>query len=102
MNGMKLYLSSYRIPTPDSLFELLPKPPIECTVAIIPNAKDYKLPEERAASLDELIFDLGKYGLKTEVVDLRDYEEPESLDKKLRNFDALWVAGGNTFMLRSE
>lgn len=100
---MKLYLSSYRIPTPEELFALLPMPPTECSVAIIPNAKDYKLPEERAKSLDELIYDLAKFGFKTDVVDLREYEDDaENLRAALIGHEALWLAGGNTFMLRSE
>lgn len=99
---MKLYLTSYRIPTPDELFALLPKPPTECTVAIIPNAKDYKLPQDRAGSLDELIYDLAKYGFATTVVDLREYDDPKPLKETLQPFDLIWVAGGNSFILRSE
>lgn len=99
---MKLYLTSYRIPTPEKLFALLPKPPIECRVAIIPNAKDDKLPQERAASLDELIYDLAKYGFATTVVDLRDYDDPQLLKQTLEPFELLYVAGGNSFILRSE
>lgn len=99
---MKLYLSSYRIPTPDELFALLPKPPTQCSVAIVPNAKDYKLPDERAQSLDELIYDLAKHGFKTEIIDLRDFSDPDTLKAALEPHDILWLAGGNTFMLRSE
>lgn len=102
MGVMKLYLTSYRIPTPDELFKLLPKPAIECKVAIIPNAKDYKLPQERADSLDELIYDLAKYGFATSVVDLREYDDAQRLKEALQSFELLWVAGGNSFMLRSE
>ncbi|HSX47006.1 MAG TPA: Type 1 glutamine amidotransferase-like domain-containing protein [Patescibacteria group bacterium] len=99
---MKLYLSSYRVPTPEKLFGLLNKPPIDARVAIIPNAKDYKLPNERAQKLDELIYDLAKYGFSTEVVDLRDYEDEATLRPMLQGYDLLWAAGGNTFILRSE
>lgn len=100
---MKLYLSSYRVPTPEELFKLLPKPPTECSVAIIPNAKDYKLPEERAKSLDDLIYDLAKFGFKTDVVDLREYDDdPDNVRAALVDHEVLWLAGGNTFMLRSE
>jgi dipeptidase E len=99
---MKLYLTSYRIPTPDELFALLPKPPTECRVAIIPNAKDYKLPQDRASSLDELIYDLAKYGFATTVVDLREYADPVMLKEALQPYELVWVAGGNSFILRSE
>ncbi len=99
---MKLYLSSYRIPTPDELFALLPKPPMECRVAIIPNGKDDKLPQERAKSLDELIYDLAKYGFGTSVIDLRDYDDPAPLKEDLQSYEMIWAAGGNCFILRSE
>lgn len=102
MGVMKLYLTSYRIPTPDELFALLPKPAMACRVAIIPNAKDYKLPQERAESLDALIYDLAKYGFGTTVIDLREYDDPDRLKEALQAFELLWVAGGNSFILRSE
>lgn len=100
---MKLYLSSYRVPTPHNLFALLPKPPAECKLAIIPNAKDDKLPEERWQKLDELTADLQKLGFKTiDIVDLREYDDGEQLYSVLLGYDVLWAAGGNTFVLRSE
>lgn len=101
---MKLYLSSYHVPVPDALLEMLPKAATECAVAIIPNAKDFKLPDERAQSIDELIYDLAKFGFKCEVIDLREYEieEIEQLKQKFQAFDVVWAAGGNTFILRSE
>jgi dipeptidase E len=99
---VKLYLSSYRVPTPDALFALLPKPPTECSIAVIPNAQDDKLPQERAQRIDELIYDLAKFGFKTEVIDLREYDEGQSLREQLQGHDVVWAAGGNTFVLRSE
>lgn len=99
---MRLHLSSYRIPVPEALFGLLDAPPTESTVAIIPNAKDYKIPEERANSLDELIVYLGGFGFKSEVIDLRDYEDPAVLREKLQPHRVIWAAGGNSFMLRYE
>lgn len=101
---MKLHLSSYRIPVPEALFALLEKPPTECVVAVIPNAKDYKLPGERAQSLDELVYDLAALGFKSEVIDLREYESEDidQLAQKIASCDLAWFAGGNTFILRSE
>lgn len=99
---MKLYLSSYRVPTPDELFGLLPKLPAECRMAVIPNAKDDKLPEERAMKLDELVYDLVSIGFQTETVDLREYDDSHKLYEKLKDFEVIWAAGGNTFVLRSE
>lgn len=98
---MKLYLSSYRLPVPEELFALLPKIPVECKVAIIPNAKDYKLPNERANSLDELLVYLGGWGFKCDIIDLRDYDDqPNDIEELIEGYDLLWLAGGNAFMLR--
>jgi dipeptidase E len=99
---MKLYLSSYRVPTPSDLAALLPKPLTECRTAIIPNAKDYQLPELRAQKTDELSDYLNRLGMKSEVVDLRDYDSPEQLKTAFVNYDLIWANGGNTFVLRSE
>jgi len=71
-------------------------------VAIIPNAKDFELPNERAESIDRWIAELGGWGFRSDVIDLREYEDPEILHSKLRDYPLVWVLGGNTFMLRSE
>lgn len=99
---MKLYLSSYRIPEPNALFALIGKPLAECRVASIPNAKDDQLPEIRAQKTDELSDYLTNLGLKSDVIDLRDYEDPEQLKHALMEYDLIWVNGGNTFVLRAE
>jgi dipeptidase E len=100
---MKLYLSSYRVPTPGDLVQLVGKPPVETRLAIIPNAKDYHLPQDRAAKLDELSSDLQKIGFaQTEVMDLRDYDNGEQAYEALRSSDVIWAAGGNSFVLRAE
>lgn len=99
---MKLYLSSYRVPTPDELFALLPKPPEQCQLLIIPNGKDDQLPEERAAKLDELTADLEKLGFSVDTTDLRDYDDSNLLYEHLKQTDVIWVAGGNSFVLRAE
>jgi dipeptidase E len=100
--SMKLYLSSYSVPEPASLFGLFGKPPEAINMTIIPNAKDYKLPGERAQSLDELLAALEQLGLHPDVTDLREYDGPDQLAGLLKNYDAVWAAGGNTFTLRSE
>jgi len=99
---MKLYLSSYRIPTPNDLAGLLGKPLSDCRLAVIPNAKDYHLPNIRAQKLDELIADLAQLELSGDVVDLRDYDNSEQLQSVLSVYDLFWLAGGNTYVLRSE
>lgn len=99
---MKLYLSSYRVPTPSDLFDLFPNPPDRIKTAIIPNGKDYELPHERGVKLDELVNDLEKLGPSTEIVDLRDHDDSAQVYESLKDFDFIWVAGGNCFVLRSE
>lgn len=99
---MKLYLSSYRFPKPEELLSLFLKPPAGCRIAVIPNAQDYRLPQERGVRLDELSADLAKIGLQSDVVDLREYDEGETLYQTLKSYDGLWVAGGNCFVIRSE
>lgn len=99
---MKLYLSSYRVPTPDELFGLLLKPPAGCRIAIVPNAQDYRLPEERGVRLDEVATYLESLGLQSDIVDLREYDDGDSLYHVLKPYDAVWVAGGNSFVVRSE
>jgi dipeptidase E len=99
---MKLYLSSYRIPSIVELEELLGKSLQETRVALLPNAKDYYSQRAR----DFKVGDLGDYmqqlGLKVEIVDLREYDDPEVLKTKLAQYDLIWAMGGNTYMLRYE
>lgn len=99
---MKLYLSSYRVPQAEDFFKLFAKQPAKCKLAIIPNAQDYRLPDERGVRLDELTADLTEIGMQSDIVDLREYEDSEILFQKLKNYDGLWVAGGNSFVIRSE
>src|SRR5690242_6710078 len=92
---MKLYLSSYRIPRPEKLFDLIGKDPGKARGAVITNAKERKTDEERQESETNLISDLAKIGLTNTVrVDLRtDSFEPSG-------YDYIFAAGGNTFALR--
>lgn len=99
---MKLYLSSYRIPSPDELFKLLDKEPSEIKVAIIPNAKDYYAERARNIKLREAKDYLATLDLYPAIVDLRDYREAGQLKTKLAQYDLLWAIGGNTFCLRDE
>lgn len=99
---MKLYLSSYRIPLLADLIKLVGKPLQDISVALIPNAKDYY--SQRA--WDFKVNDSANYmkglGLKVDIVDLRDYDDPEVLKKKLADYDLIWAMGGNTYVLRYE
>lgn len=99
---MKLYLSSYRIPKPEEFLSLFLKPAAGCRLAIIPNAQDYRIPEERGVRIDELTSDLEKIGFASDVVDLREYEDGETIYETLKSYDGVWVAGGNSFVVRCE
>lgn len=98
---MKLYLSSYRVPTPKDLIDLVGKPAEQIKVALIPNAKDYYAKRARDFKNNELVEYFKNLGLHAEVVDLRDFEQKE-LKEKLINYDLIWAVGGNTFCLRYE
>ena len=99
---MKLYLSSIDIPTPSDLAELLSKPLGEARVAIIANAIDYystRAWNYKAAKYVRLFESLGA---AADIVDLREYSEPEQLGQTLARYELVWVTGGNTFCVRHE
>lgn len=99
---MRLYLCSYRIQLPDALADLLGKPLTGARVAVIPNAKDYYAERARAYKIGQIHEHLGQHGLVPKTVDLRDYDDSQKLLDKLKTFDMVWVAGGNTYCLRYE
>lgn len=99
---MKLYLSSYRIPTPGDLETLLSKPFKACRAVIISNAKDYQPLAERAQKTDELTKYITTFGFNVDAADLRDYDSSQRLLDDLKEYDLIWVAGGNTYVLRQE
>ncbi len=97
---MKLYLTSYRIPAFEALQELIGKN--KPSVGIIPNAKDYLANRARDVKIRDITTYLEEQGFKAGTVDLREYSDPVTLEKDLKQYDALWVGGGNTFCLRYE
>lgn len=99
---MKLYLSSFRIPVPEELFALLPVAPKSCRLAVVTNAgdNDPRGAGYRAERIQELTNYLNELGFSVELVSLRDFDSPVALKAKLLELDMLFVAGGNTFMLR--
>ncbi|HSW66199.1 MAG TPA: Type 1 glutamine amidotransferase-like domain-containing protein [Bacillota bacterium] len=99
---MKLYLSSYRIPTPDALKQLLGKPLSQTTVAFIGNAKDYYAKRARDYKINDCVSELTALGLKVEVIDLREYDDEAELRDELKGHDMIWAMGGNTYCLRYE
>jgi dipeptidase E len=97
---MKLYLSSFRFGNnPQQLASLVGE---NRKIGIIPNALDqYADVERRKVSLQREADGLNSIGLNPEVIDLREYfNKSAELKEKLNSLGAVWVLGGNTFVLR--
>ena len=96
---MKLYLSSYRLGNnPEKLLELFSD---NKKVAVIANAMDYVGSLEREESVRNSIMELKNLGLLPEEVDLRGYfDRQKELSGKLNNYGAVYIRGGNTFILK--
>jgi len=96
---MKLYLSSYRLGNnPEKLVNLFSD---NKKVAVIANAIDFVDDFQRKESTKQSITELRNLGLFPEEIDLRDYfEKQEELNIRLNNYAAVYVRGGNTFILR--
>ncbi len=97
---MKLYLSSFRFgDEPQKLADLVGD---NKNIAIIPNALDiYPDSPRKDAGLQRETDGLLELGLQPEILDLRDYfGKSEELKQKLSQYGAVWVLGGNTFVLR--
>ena len=94
---MRLYLSSFDIgEKPDELVKLAPGG----HVGIIMNALDNR-PDARRTWQDDQTRKLQGLGFSVEAFDLRDhFENLDGLERQLRQFDAVWVNGGNAFLLR--
>lgn len=95
-----MYLSSYRLGNnPEKLFGLIG---VNKKIAVIPNALDFSTDiPRRNEGVQREIDDLSNLGLQAEEVDLRNYfGKSEELEQKLAEFGAVWVRGGNVFVLR--
>jgi dipeptidase E len=96
---MKLYLSSFGLGNhSDELLRLLQG---KKRTGVVLNAKDGSSLQGRAFSLSRECEGLASIGLYPIELDLRDFfGQPDRLRETLRDFDLLWVRGGNTFVLR--
>ncbi len=97
---MKFYLSSYKLGNEvEKLAEMASN---NKKMAYIPNALDaWNEIGKRKRYERKDMAQLGKIGFKVERLDLRDYfDKKKALKKKLGGFGAVWVSGGNTFVLR--
>jgi dipeptidase E len=95
---MKLYLSSYHLGNkPEKLKELVRQ---NAKAAIILNAADNSDDEKRASYATSQSDGLASIGIKADELDLRDYfNNPQELLSRLREYDLVWVVGGNAFLL---
>lgn len=95
---MQLYLSSYRI---GNMGTILAEMVGSRSIALIPNALDATVEDARQAVIDRTVCDLQAIGLDAFIVDLRDYFHPGAmLSERLAGFRAMFVTGGNVFVLR--
>ncbi len=94
---MKLFLTSAGLPPEiiEEFLKLLNKKPEETQVCLIPTAADSE-PDKRYVEKDKE--GLSELGFKVTEIDLKQ-ENEESLNNKLKDFDVIFVAGGNTFCL---
>ena len=98
---MKLYLSSYNIPTPTDFINLIGRPIDEIKLAVIVNGKDYYDEPIRNEKIEKLINYLKEIGfVHLIIVDLNILGNAAEVKETLKEANALWVAGGNTFNLR--
>jgi len=97
---MKYYLSSYEIGNEtEKLKNLVPKGKI----GYIPNARDFTGadPERRAKRNEKDMGSLRELGLEVEMVNLQNYfGKTDELKKKLDEIGAIFISGGNVFVLR--
>jgi dipeptidase E len=96
---MRLYLSSFKVGNrPDRLVSLIGSGK---AMAVIMNALD-NFAIERAQWLAGQIDTLAGLGFAATELDLRHYvDRPGELASALQRIDAVWINGGNAFLLRS-
>ncbi|MGW6026239.1 Type 1 glutamine amidotransferase-like domain-containing protein [Streptomyces sp. NPDC055099] len=100
---MRMYLSSFRLGDhPEQLLGLLEGAGARPEIAVIANAVDGQPEDARKAGVEREIAALESLGLRPSELDLRDlFDRPEAeAEAALSRFPALWVRGGNSFMLR--
>ena len=98
---MKLYLSSYKV---GNKREVLKKWIVEHNrkICLIPNSRDiYPESERKSNGIQADVEELVNLGFDVTVISLKDYfENKEGLLNRLKEFNAFYVIGGNTFALR--
>lgn len=96
---MRLYLSSYLFG--DKSDEFVSMISGDKHTALILDAHDFFSPAHREASRIQETEDLNQLGISSEELDLRKFfGKSDELKKELERFDAIWIPGGNSFLLR--
>lgn len=97
---MRIYLSSYKLGNRfDILMDMIPP---AMRVGLVMNAKDHLDEEARALKTEAARYMLTRNtGARVKEVDLREYSyKTRNLESTLSKLDALWVHGGDVFVLR--
>jgi dipeptidase E len=97
---MRLYLSSFRLGTaPEHLVRLAGE---GARVAVIGNAIDSEHNDLRRRKVADEVRALARLGLQPAELDLRQFfgENPHVVLDAMTMVDALWIRGGNVFVLR--
>lgn len=98
---MKFYLSSYGLGNKtNKLKKMISKS--NKKIAFVPNALDFSFDlERRKKSCDEQLEVLKKLGFEPKEIDLRKYfGKKTELEKEIKKYGAVFVRGGNVFVLR--
>ena len=97
---MRLYLSSFRLGDhPEHLRDLVDGPG---PVAVIASALDGADPDRRRAAVAQELGALAVLGLDAVEVDLREHaDDSPGLTRRLAAHPAVWIRGGNVFVLRA-
>ena len=95
---MRLYLSSFRLG--DHAEHLVRLTGEGARVAVVANAIDGAPADIRRDGVQRELDDLTALGLQPHELDLRDVPDAGALEAALDGVDAVWVRGGNTFVLR--
>ena len=98
---MKLYLSSYKLGNKTEELKKWIKEH-DNKICLIPNARDvYPDGEKKTAKIHTDAQELADLGFHVTIVSLKDYfNKKDKLIKRLEEFHAFYVIGGNTFALR--
>ncbi len=96
---MRLYLSSFHLGNNSEKFVSMVGR--NKRAALILNARDYFLPSDRESGRIQQAEKLKEIGITATELDLRNFfGKQDELKNELEQFDAVWIPGGNSFMLR--